>query len=445
MWKTTSELAEAVNQRGLYAKGDGSPVDAVQVHGRTRNYSNLFEREGASVRLPVHDAEWLLSPGESIRRKHLHEMYGGRRQGGIGPSGSTPNSLVFTDPPVGALHGYFDRWEGNVLHYTGEGQHGDQEIVQGNKAIANHVTDGRVLRAFEGSAGEVTYIGEFAVDPVNPWDFSDAPETGGGPIRRVIMFRLLPVGQFWDGVSVREPKDTRPSLGTAYRRVDESTGVDSISPSIPDPEAVDRGLRGHKATQNALADFLSKNGLEPHPWSESVLVAVLGQLALDIDGATHRCSRVVEGDEEAVAGVADHLSVVGFEGGAQCPVVPVQQILPRLVADEADQVGGGDDVGEHERLDHAAPLDGDLGLAQEFRHDDKIRFGAQLLEHGLGGPELEHAAPFVTRRAARLTEQERWPSIMRVFVLDARSRACAGYNPGCAVTPGSGVITRRLP
>ena len=56
---------------------------------------------------------------------------------GIGPSASTSNVLVFTDPPVGALHGYFDRWEGNVLHFTGEGQHGDQENVQGNKAISD--------------------------------------------------------------------------------------------------------------------------------------------------------------------------------------------------------------------------------------------------------------------------------------------------------------------
>ena len=47
---TTSELAALVNQRGRYRKRDGSPVTAFQVHGRTRNYPNLFERNGSRVR-----------------------------------------------------------------------------------------------------------------------------------------------------------------------------------------------------------------------------------------------------------------------------------------------------------------------------------------------------------------------------------------------------------
>jgi hypothetical protein len=50
-WMTTSELAEAVNEAGRYRKRDGSPVAPLQIHGRTRNYSKLFEREGSRVRL----------------------------------------------------------------------------------------------------------------------------------------------------------------------------------------------------------------------------------------------------------------------------------------------------------------------------------------------------------------------------------------------------------
>jgi hypothetical protein len=34
-------------------------------------------------------SEWLLNPGDKILRKDLHQQYGGRRQGGIGPSAST--------------------------------------------------------------------------------------------------------------------------------------------------------------------------------------------------------------------------------------------------------------------------------------------------------------------------------------------------------------------
>jgi len=50
-WMSTSELAELVNSRGRYRKRDGSPVTAFQVHGRTRKYTDLFERDGSRVRL----------------------------------------------------------------------------------------------------------------------------------------------------------------------------------------------------------------------------------------------------------------------------------------------------------------------------------------------------------------------------------------------------------
>jgi hypothetical protein len=57
-WMTTAELAAAVNAAGRYRKRDGSPVVALQIHGRTRNYSKLFERKGSRVYLRLEgDAE----------------------------------------------------------------------------------------------------------------------------------------------------------------------------------------------------------------------------------------------------------------------------------------------------------------------------------------------------------------------------------------------------
>jgi hypothetical protein len=50
-WMTVHELTQAVNERGLYHKRDGSPVEANQVHARTNNYRAIFEKDGASVRL----------------------------------------------------------------------------------------------------------------------------------------------------------------------------------------------------------------------------------------------------------------------------------------------------------------------------------------------------------------------------------------------------------
>jgi multidrug resistance efflux pump len=50
-WMTVRELANEVNTRGLYRKRDGSPVEANQVHARTKNYTDLFEKDGSSIRL----------------------------------------------------------------------------------------------------------------------------------------------------------------------------------------------------------------------------------------------------------------------------------------------------------------------------------------------------------------------------------------------------------
>ena len=145
---------------------------------------------------------WSLSPGDTIRRVTLHDQYGGSRQGGMTRSTSTPNLFLFTDPVVGHQHGYFDGWVGDRFHYTGMGQRGDQEFVAGNAALLAHAAEGRAVRLFRGSGGAVTYLGEFVLDSETPWYRTDAPETGGQAIRQVIVFRLLPRGEF-----VRDPQD----------------------------------------------------------------------------------------------------------------------------------------------------------------------------------------------------------------------------------------------
>ena len=56
-WMTIRELAAEVAQRGRYRKRDGSEVSAFQTHGKTRNYDQLFERQGRQV--------WLRERGSS--------------------------------------------------------------------------------------------------------------------------------------------------------------------------------------------------------------------------------------------------------------------------------------------------------------------------------------------------------------------------------------------
>jgi hypothetical protein len=135
--------------------------------------------------------KWTLRPGKTIERKALHATFGGRTQGGIGPSARTPNIFLFSDPVAGERHGYFDGYrDDGCFHYTGEGQRGDQRMVSGNAAILRHLEEGRALRLFLGARGTVQYEGEFQLDPAKPWYTTDAPETGDGPERSVIVFRI---------------------------------------------------------------------------------------------------------------------------------------------------------------------------------------------------------------------------------------------------------------
>lgn len=139
---------------------------------------------------------WDLSPNQRILRKDLHRRFGGQRQGGISPSAQTSNVFIFYDPETGEQHGYYDEWrDDGCLHYTGEGQKGDQVIKAGNAAVLHHKTQGRALRVFRGSGGTVTYEGEFELDEAEPFERTDAPETGDtGRLREVFVFRLRPIG-----------------------------------------------------------------------------------------------------------------------------------------------------------------------------------------------------------------------------------------------------------
>lgn len=141
---------------------------------------------------------WNLRPGDRIKRTQLHAKYGGRRQGGIAPSTQSPNVMIFT-APAGQKYGYnFDgRQPDGRFHYTGEGQIGDQQIKQGNRALVEHVQTGKSVRLFQGVRGEVTYVGEFQIDQDKPYFTTDAPDVND-EMREVIVFRLRPVGDNQD-------------------------------------------------------------------------------------------------------------------------------------------------------------------------------------------------------------------------------------------------------
>ena len=207
---------------------------------------------------------WELDPGTPLLRSSLHDRYGGARKGGIAPSRRTPNILIFTDPTTEAQHGYFDHWEGEVFHYCGEDHAGARQLILGNRAIYDHREDGRALRFFDGSGEEVTYLGEFELDSTQPYYEKEAPQTGGGGMSNVIMFRLRPRGAFHaGGVTFSKSADVSPTLSSPYRQANEKPESSLPVPFQVDPNALDRGLAAHAETQNALAEWAADNRFKP--------------------------------------------------------------------------------------------------------------------------------------------------------------------------------------
>ncbi|MFJ5653866.1 hypothetical protein ACIQD5_11155 [Streptomyces microflavus] len=199
------------------------------------------------------DPNWPLTPGDEIRRVELHELYGGSSQNGISPSRTTNNILIFTAPSSGHQHGYYDTWnEDGTFHYTGEGQTGDQKMIRGNKAIHEHRETGKRLRLFEGARGTVRYLGEWVLDPQRPYSEGEAPATGGGPLRKVIRFHLVPVK-----ATISDP-DVR--IGRDYVAPDETVAPAPATPNVPDPDLVGRNLTAHRRLQNALAEETQRRG-----------------------------------------------------------------------------------------------------------------------------------------------------------------------------------------
>ncbi|WP_327108509.1 restriction endonuclease [Nonomuraea glycinis] len=202
--------------------------------------------------------DWDIAPGSGpLVRREIHEKYGGRRQGGIGPSRVTPNVLLFTDPLKGHQQSHYDGWGGDgCYHYMGEGQSGDQKMTQGNLAILNHRQDGRALRLFRIVPQGVQYIGRFELDQDRPYYITDAPNANDGFIRNVIMFRLRPVGDvITGGARVPQTPVFEPTIAAipSEEQRTESTLMDSTR----EPHG---GERREAALIRSYVDYMSAQG-----------------------------------------------------------------------------------------------------------------------------------------------------------------------------------------
>lgn len=124
------------------------------------------------------------------RGRDIHDLYGGIRQSGISPSSTHPFIFLFTGDS-GEAYGYEDGWQQNedIFLYTGQGQVGDMEFLRGNKAIRDHISNGKQLFLFKalGKGKPVEFLGEFECASIN---FAQGPDLNGN-LRRTIRFNLV--------------------------------------------------------------------------------------------------------------------------------------------------------------------------------------------------------------------------------------------------------------
>lgn len=123
------------------------------------------------------------------RQKQIHGIFGGQQQGGISTPKEHPLVIAFTGE-AGVSHGYHDFWDDDeVFHYFGEGQVGDMKYVAGNRAIGEHVKDGKTLVVFQmmGKGRPYRYLGRFMC--LSSYVQPGMPDREGQP-RSAIVFRL---------------------------------------------------------------------------------------------------------------------------------------------------------------------------------------------------------------------------------------------------------------
>ena len=127
-----------------------------------------------------------LKIGQTFSNIEIAEIFKCSTQGGMRRSKKT-NSLVLISDQTKLYH---DRWQGNILHYTGMGQIGDQDFLyMQNRTLYESNTNGVDIHLFEvHRSKEYTYCGIMKLASSPYW--STQPDITGN-MRQVCMFPLI--------------------------------------------------------------------------------------------------------------------------------------------------------------------------------------------------------------------------------------------------------------
>src|SRR5262249_49284806 len=135
--------------------------------------------------------------------------------------------------------------------------------ARGNKAIRDHSNAGRELHLFQGQGkGQpVTYVGQFRY--VDQYD-ADAPETGGGPIRRVLIFRLEPVG--------KASRTTTGDLRKADKAFVDEVAVEAFNTEKANVDPSRDSYEAERKEAKLTADFIAWSDQSGRPFKRLKIV-----------------------------------------------------------------------------------------------------------------------------------------------------------------------------
>jgi hypothetical protein len=190
--------------------------------------------------------------------------------------------MLFTDPKTGQRHGYYDGWsDQGQFHYSGEGQRGDQVMISGNRALLNHRLDERSVRLFHGTGGIVRYLGEFEVDPEDPFHEADAPESGSdeAELRRVFVFHLRPIGPVFQDADDELPAgDSAPIAVVKVEQLNSETFVTNPSGEPRESERREQALvLRYKWAMEVKGFEIVRTRLLPHGETMPIFTDVVDQ------------------------------------------------------------------------------------------------------------------------------------------------------------------------
>lgn len=208
------------------------------------------------------------------RRNDIHARFGGQRQSGIITPAGHPVIFVISGKR-GLEYGYNDRQHPDgMIEYFGEGQRGDMTLTGGNRAIANHLLDGKSLLFFEKEYPKRHII--FRDEMVcQGWHWEDG-EDSDGKVRKAIVFELRPLEAVANIVEEQIPPTVTGDLSLLQSRayaaaksaVPSSVAARTVYQRSADVRdyvlARSKGCCEHCKAQ---APFLRPNGspyLEPH-------------------------------------------------------------------------------------------------------------------------------------------------------------------------------------